>query len=99
MNYLQSWIEELNPLASLPSIAILFLIAIIAGWYVGNLIQWFRRWQPHRPASERPAKGRCDHKSCAPTGFVAYAVGLHQRFNVGQGLSWRLRSAMQWIWC
>jgi hypothetical protein len=43
MNYLQSWIEELNPLASLPSIAILFLIAIIAGWYVGNLIQWFRR--------------------------------------------------------
>jgi hypothetical protein len=43
MNYLQSWIEELNPLASLPSIAILFLIAIVAGWYVGNLIQWFRR--------------------------------------------------------
>lgn len=43
MNYLQSWIEELNPLASLLSIAILFLIATIAGWYVGNLIQWFRR--------------------------------------------------------
>jgi hypothetical protein len=33
MNHLQTWIEELNPLASLPSIAILFLIAIIAGWY------------------------------------------------------------------
>ena len=43
MNYLQSWIEELSPLASLPSIAIIFLIAIVAGWYVGNLIQWFRR--------------------------------------------------------
>ena len=43
MNYLQTWIEELNPLASLFSIAILFLIAIIAGWYVGNIIQRFRR--------------------------------------------------------
>jgi hypothetical protein len=43
MNQMQTWIEELNPLASLPSIAILFLIAIIAGWYVGNLIQWLRR--------------------------------------------------------
>jgi hypothetical protein len=43
MNYLENWIEQLNPLAALPSIAILFLIASIAGWYVGNLIQWFRR--------------------------------------------------------
>jgi hypothetical protein len=43
MNYLQNWIEQLNPLASLPSIAMLFLIASIAGWYVGNLIQGFRR--------------------------------------------------------
>jgi hypothetical protein len=39
MDRLQTWIDELNPLASLTS----FLIAIIAGWYVGNLIQWFRR--------------------------------------------------------
>jgi hypothetical protein len=43
MNYLQNWTEQLNPLASLPSIAMLFLIASIGGWYVGNLIQWFRR--------------------------------------------------------
>jgi hypothetical protein len=43
MHYLQAWIEELNPLASLAAIAIPFLIAIIGGWYVGNLIQWFRR--------------------------------------------------------
>jgi hypothetical protein len=43
MDRLQTWIDELNPLASLTSIAFLFLIAIIAGWYVGNLIQWFRR--------------------------------------------------------
>jgi hypothetical protein len=42
-NYLQTWIEELNQLASLPSIAIFFLIAIIAGWYVGDLIQRSRR--------------------------------------------------------
>ena len=43
MNYLQNWIEQLNPLAAFPSIAMLFLIASIAGWYVGNLIQWLRR--------------------------------------------------------
>ena len=49
MNYLQNWIEQLNPLAAFPSIAMLFLIASIAGWYVGNLIQWFRRLQPRRP--------------------------------------------------
>jgi len=35
MNYLQNWIEQLNPLAAFPSIAMLFLIASIAGWYVG----------------------------------------------------------------
>jgi hypothetical protein len=43
MNYLQNWIEQLDPLASLSSIGMLFLIASIAGWYVANLIQWFRR--------------------------------------------------------
>jgi hypothetical protein len=42
MDYLQTEIEHL-PLASLLSLAIPFLIASIAGWYVGNLIQWFRR--------------------------------------------------------
>jgi hypothetical protein len=43
MNYLQNLIDQLNPTAALPSIAILFLIASIAGWYVGNLILWLRR--------------------------------------------------------
>jgi hypothetical protein len=33
MDYLQSEIEHLNPLASLLSLAIPFLIASIAGWY------------------------------------------------------------------
>jgi hypothetical protein len=42
MNYMQNWVE-LNPLTSLPAIAIIFMIASIGGWYVGNLIQWFRR--------------------------------------------------------
>ena len=32
-----------NPVVAFPSIAIIFLIASIAGWYVGNLIQWLRR--------------------------------------------------------
>ncbi len=35
MNYLQNWIQQLNPMSSLPSIAIFFLIASIASWYVG----------------------------------------------------------------
>jgi hypothetical protein len=43
MDFLQNGIEHLNPLVSLLWLAILFLIASIAGWYVGNLIQWFRR--------------------------------------------------------
>ena len=43
MNYLQNWVEQLNVPTSLPSIAIVFLVASIAGWYVGNLIQWLRR--------------------------------------------------------
>jgi hypothetical protein len=43
MVYLQSGIEHLNQLASLLSIAVPFLIASIAGWYMGNLIQFFRR--------------------------------------------------------
>ena len=42
MDYL-SGIQQLNPLALQLSLAILFLISGIAGWYVGNLIQWFRR--------------------------------------------------------
>jgi hypothetical protein len=42
MIYLQNWIDQVNPMATLPSIAILFLIASIAGWYVGNLLQWLR---------------------------------------------------------
>jgi len=48
MDFLQNGIEHLNPLVSLLWLAILFLIASIAGWYVGNLIQWFRRWLPSR---------------------------------------------------
>jgi hypothetical protein len=43
MIYLQNWIDQVNPMAALPSIAILFLIASIVGWYVGNLLQWLRR--------------------------------------------------------
>jgi hypothetical protein len=39
MNYLPEWGDH----ATLLWIAIIFLIASIAGWYVGNLIQWFRR--------------------------------------------------------
>jgi hypothetical protein len=42
MDYLQTEIEHL-PLVSLFSLAILFLISSIAGWYLGNLIQWLRR--------------------------------------------------------
>jgi hypothetical protein len=43
MSYMQNWVDQLNPVAAFPSIAIIFLIASIAGWYVGNLIQWLRR--------------------------------------------------------
>jgi hypothetical protein len=43
MSFMQNWIDQLNPMAVFPSIAILFLVASIAGWYVGNLIQWLRR--------------------------------------------------------
>ena len=42
MRYL-NWIDQLSPVAALPSIALLFLIASILGWYVGSLIQWLRR--------------------------------------------------------
>ena len=43
MDYLQNGVEHLSPMVSLLSLAILFLIASIAGWYMGNLIEWFRR--------------------------------------------------------
>jgi hypothetical protein len=43
MMYLQDSIDQLNPATALPSIAVLFLIASILGWYVGSLIQWLRR--------------------------------------------------------
>jgi hypothetical protein len=43
MSYMKNWVDQLNPVAAVPSIAIIFLIASIAGWYVGNLIQWLRR--------------------------------------------------------
>jgi hypothetical protein len=42
MDHLQ-WVEHLNPTVSLLSLAIPFLIASIAGWYVGNLLLWLRR--------------------------------------------------------
>ena len=42
MRYL-NWIDQLSSAAALPSIALLFLIASILGWYVGSLIQWLRR--------------------------------------------------------
>jgi len=42
MRYL-NWIDQLSPVAALSSIAFLFLIASILGWYVGSLIQWLRR--------------------------------------------------------
>ena len=42
MRYL-NWIDQLSPEAALPSIALLFLLASILGWYVGSLIQWVRR--------------------------------------------------------
>ena len=38
-----SYLQALSDQASLPSIVIIFLLAGIAGWCVGNLIQWFRR--------------------------------------------------------
>jgi hypothetical protein len=44
MNTLHNWID-INPMAAFPLIAILFLLASIAGWYLGNLIQWRRRTQ------------------------------------------------------
>ena len=43
MSYLQDCIDQLPSVAALPSIAGLFLIASILGWYVGSLIQWLRR--------------------------------------------------------
>ena len=43
MRYLQHCIDQLPPVAALPLIAGLFLIASILGWYVGSLIQWLRR--------------------------------------------------------
>jgi hypothetical protein len=43
MDYLQNGVEHLCPMASLLSLAILFLIASIAGWYVGNLLLSLRR--------------------------------------------------------
>ena len=42
MRYL-NWIDQLSPVAPLPALAVLFLIASILGWYVGSLIQWLRR--------------------------------------------------------
>jgi len=42
MRYLQ-FIDQLSPVTALPSMAFLFLIAGILGWYVGSLIQWLRR--------------------------------------------------------
>jgi hypothetical protein len=39
MNYLPEWGDH----TALLSIAIIFLIASIAGWYAGNLFQSFRR--------------------------------------------------------
>ncbi len=58
-------IEHLNPLTSLVSIAILFLIASVAGWYVGNLIQCYRSGGSRRPYHSDAASGarvsaRCD---------------------------------------
>ena len=43
-----NWID-INPMAAFPLIAILFLLASIAGWYLGNLIQWRRRTQKSGP--------------------------------------------------
>ena len=43
MSYLQDCIDQLPSVAALPSIAGLFLIASILGWYVGSRIQWLRR--------------------------------------------------------
>ncbi|MBT1517670.1 hypothetical protein KIP88_46245, partial [Bradyrhizobium sp. SRL28] len=43
MSYLQDGIDQLSSVAALPSIAVLFLIASILGWYMGSLIQWLRR--------------------------------------------------------
>ena len=42
MSYL-TWIDQLNPIAGHLSIALLFLIASIVGWYVGSLIKGLRR--------------------------------------------------------
>ena len=42
MRYL-NWIDQLSPVAALPSLAFIFLIASILGWYVGSLIQRLRR--------------------------------------------------------
>ena len=42
MSYLQVGIDQLSSVAALPSIAGLYVIASILGWYVGSLIQWLR---------------------------------------------------------
>ena len=43
MDYLQNGAELLSPMASLLSLAIAFLIASIAGWYIGTLLLLLRR--------------------------------------------------------
>jgi hypothetical protein len=40
---LQRYVDQLSPAATLPLIALLFLIASILGWYVGNLILRLRQ--------------------------------------------------------
>ena len=34
--------HQLNPMAAFLMLGLIFLIASIAGWYTGNLVQWLR---------------------------------------------------------
>jgi hypothetical protein len=42
METLQDWLGQLGPVANFTAIAVIFLLASIAGWYVGNWIHWLR---------------------------------------------------------
>jgi len=42
MNDLQNWIDQLDPLVAFAAMGGVFLVASVAGWYVGDLMLWAR---------------------------------------------------------
>jgi len=39
MTHLQNGMDQLSPMAALPTISIIFFIASVAGWYIGDIIE------------------------------------------------------------